>query len=98
MNKRYIKISHCRKCCVWKLKCFCYFNSPSCYGVLRRVSHAPQEGFDMETLVDAGLVPDTSKWKYPISPSVSFASSALVFLNVVTVGNSIIISVKAGLR
>ncbi len=25
----------------------------------------------MDTLVDAGLVPDTSKWKYPTSPTVS---------------------------
>lgn len=24
----------------------------------------------MDTLVDAGLVPDTSKWKYPTSPNV----------------------------
>ena len=34
-----------------------------------RVSR-PQEGFGMDTLVDAGLVPDTSKWKYPTSPNV----------------------------
>lgn len=27
----------------------------------------------MDTLVDAGLVPDTSKWKYPTSPTVSIS-------------------------
>lgn len=32
-----------------------------------------QEGFEMDTLVDAGLAPDTSKWKYPTSSSVRMA-------------------------
>eukprot|EP00903_Cladosiphon_okamuranus_P011616 g10926.t1 len=31
------------------------------------IEYLDQEGFEMDTLVDAGLAPDTSKWKYPIS-------------------------------
>ncbi|CBJ33512.1 DNA primase [Ectocarpus siliculosus] len=33
------------------------------------IEYLDQEGFEMDTLVDAGLVPDTSKWKYRPSPN-----------------------------
>ncbi|CAM9170725.1 unnamed protein product [Ascophyllum nodosum] len=32
------------------------------------IEYLDQQGFEMETLVDAGLAPDTSKWRYPTSP------------------------------
>ena len=45
------------------------FLFPRFFFFLSRV-YRLQEGFGMDTLVDAGLVPDTSKWKYPTSPNV----------------------------